>query len=105
MEFRIIKNPSEGTCDILIRRMGISKAEMPADYDAVGLVQGKMIDMIVASDIAQKTVGVTVNDIKGSCPQNMILLAIFGETSAVESAMIRIKEDIAGKKYEVVDVL
>ena len=43
---------------------------------AVGLVQGKLIDMICAADIAEKLVDVTVRDVRGSCPQNMILLAI-----------------------------
>ena len=62
--------------------------------DAVGLVQGKMIEMIVAADIAEKAVGVTVEDIRGSCPQNMILLAIFGDTASVESAIKEIKQKI-----------
>jgi BMC domain. len=58
---------------------------------AVGLVQGKMIEMICAADIAEKAVGVTVADVKGSCPQNMILLAVFGDTAAVEAALQEIK--------------
>ena len=62
--------------------------------DAVGLIQGKMIEMIVAADIAEKAVGVTVEDIRGSCPQNMILLAIFGDTASVESAIKEIKQKI-----------
>lgn len=92
MEFRIIKSPSKGTLDILMRRMGttdISKSSICVD--AVGLVQGKMIEMICAADIAEKAVGVTVQDIKGSCPQNMIMIAIFGDTSSVESAIQEIK--------------
>jgi len=36
-------------------------------------------------------VGVTVADVRGSCPQNMILIAIFGDTSSVEAAMHEIK--------------
>jgi len=47
--------------------------------------------MVVAADIAEKTVGVIVEDIKGSCPQNMILLAIFGDTASVETAIKEIK--------------
>ena len=53
-----------------------------------------MIEMIVAADIAEKAVGVTVKDIRGSCPQNMILLAIFGDTASVESAIKEIKQKI-----------
>ena len=91
MEFRIIKSPSAGTMDILIRRMGPGAKEDLRNADAVGLVQGRMIEMIYASDIAEKAVGVIVEDIRGSCPQNMILIAIFGDTASVESAIQEIK--------------
>ena len=91
MEFRIIKSPSEGTMDILKRRMGANCKTDLNSIDAVGLVQGRMIEMIYAADIAEKAVGVTVEDIRGSCPQNMILIAIFGDTASVESAVKEIK--------------
>jgi len=91
MEFRIIKSPTRGTIDILMRRMGPATKSESICTDAVGLVQGRMIDMICAADIAEKAVGVTVGDIKGSCPQNMIMIAIFGDTSSVESAISEIK--------------
>lgn len=91
MEFRIIKSPSEGTLDILKRRVGSGVSSELDRVGAVGLVQGKMIEMICAADVAEKAVGVTVADVKGSCPQNMILIAIFGDTAAVEAAMQEIK--------------
>lgn len=91
MEFRIIKSPSEGTIDILKRRVGTGVNVNFNLVDAVGLVQGRMIEMICAADIAEKAVGVTVADVKGSCPQNMILIAIFGDTASVEAAMQEIK--------------
>ncbi len=91
MDYRIIKSPSAGTLDILMRRMGTGVSPDLRTADAVGLVQGKMIEMIVASDVAEKAVGVTVSDVRGSCPQNMILIAIFGDTASVESAIQEIK--------------
>lgn len=91
MEFRIIKVPTAGTLDILQRRMGSGTDIDFAKAAAVGLVQGRMIDMICAADIAEKAVGVTVVDIRGSCPQNMILIAILGDTASVESALQEIK--------------
>lgn len=91
MEFRIIKSPSKGTLDILKRRMGPNTGIHVDEADAVGLVQGRMIEMIYAADIAEKAVGVTVEDIRGSCPQNMILIAIFGDTASVEDAIYEIK--------------
>ncbi len=92
MDFRIIKSPTQGTLDILERRKS-SGSRQKLEH-VVGLVQGKLIEMIVAADIAEKAVGVTVEDIRGSCPQNMILLAIFGDTSSVESAIEKIKESL-----------
>lgn len=91
MDFRIIKSPSESTIDILRRRMGAKSKTDLNNIDAIGLVQGKMIDMIYASDIAEKAVGVTVEDIRGNCPQHMILIGIFGDTASVESAVKEIK--------------
>ncbi|WP_330548361.1 BMC domain-containing protein [Aminipila luticellarii] len=94
MEFRIIKTPSKGTMDILKRRMGSNNKSDFDNVDAVGLVQGKMIEMICAADVAEKAVGVTVEDIRGSCPQNMILIAIFGDTASVEDAIHEIKRKL-----------
>lgn len=99
MDIRIIKSPSKGTIDILLRRKGSNQTVMPECMDAIGLVQGKIIDMIVASDIAEKAVGVTVEDIKGSCPQNMVLLALFGDTASVESALQQIRVATEGGAY------
>lgn len=94
MEFRIIKSPSKGTMDILKRRM-VSVDDVDFEnVDAVGMVQGRMIEMICAADIAEKAVGVTVLDIRGSCPQNMILIAIFGDTASVEDAIHEIKRKL-----------
>lgn len=96
MDIRIIKSPSASTVDILLRRKGSDRNTLPPCTDAIGLVQGKMIDMVVAADIAEKAVGVTVEDIRGSCPQNMILLAIFGDTASVESALAQIQQEVQG---------
>ena len=91
MECRIIKSPSPGTLGILSRRKGSGQANKLEQVDAIGLVQGRLIEMVCAADVAEKAVGVTVEDIRGSCPQNMILLAIFGDTASVEAALEEIK--------------
>lgn len=92
MEYRIIKSPSQGTIDILNRRKGSGTSSPIGPVDAAGLVQGRIIEMVCAADVAEKAVGVTVEDIRGSCPQNMIMLAIFGDTASVEAAMDEIKQ-------------
>ena len=68
LDIKVIKAPAPGTMAILRQRSGNRWNEefLPA---AVGLVQGKLIDMVVASDIAEKTAGVEVTDIRGSCPK------------------------------------
>lgn len=96
LDVRVIKAPSEGTMGILRARSGRRWSEdfHPA---AVGLVQGKLIEMIVASDIAEKTAGVEVTDVRGSCPQNMILLAIAGDTAEVMECLDRIERGGDGR--------
>ena len=43
MEWKIIKSPSQGTVDILMRRMGSPVNKEAPRYDAIGLVQGQLI--------------------------------------------------------------
>ena len=94
MKYQIIKQPSKSTVNILKSRIGYKTETFPENFSAIGLVQGLIIDMIVASDIAEKADAVTAFDIKGSCPQNMVLLAIFGDTAGVEDAIKKIKEKL-----------
>lgn len=91
MDYRIIKSPSEGTLNLIKRRMGIIGESSFDKADAIGLVQGKMIDMVCAADIAEKAVGVQVYDVRGLCPQHMTLLAIFGDTASVSDALKEIE--------------
>lgn len=99
MDCRMIKSPGEGTLAILNRRKGSGPKAALKVPDAVGLVQGKLIEMVCAADVAEKAVGVTVEDIRGSCPQNMILLAIFGDTASVEAAIEEIKRKEKERKW------
>lgn len=92
MEYRIIKSPGQGTLELLSRRKGTGNVKPLERVDAIGLVQGRLIDMVCAADVAEKAVGVTVEDIRGSCPQNMIMLAIFGDTASVEAAIEEIRQ-------------
>jgi hypothetical protein len=94
MDFRIIKSPSKGTIDLLFRRKGSASSVLIENYDAVGLVQGRLIDMVFAADIAEKAAGVVVEDIKGHCPQHLIMIAIFGDTASVEAAIQEIQHKL-----------
>lgn len=95
IDIKIIKSPTKGTREIINRRRG-SKENL-GNYDAVGLIQGKLIEMISAADIAEKSSDVIVEELRGSCPQNIISIAIFGDTSSVENAIENIVENDKGK--------
>ena len=95
MDIKIIRSPASGTVALLEKRRSSSAGKEPLqNVGAIGLVQGKLIEMIVAADIAQKAAGVTVDDIRGICPQHMSVLAIFGDTASVEDAIKQIREQI-----------
>lgn len=91
LDVKVIKAPAPGTMQIIRQRSGARWGEdfRPA---AVGLVQGKLIEMVVESDIAEKTAGVVVTDVRGSCPQNMVMLAIAGETAEVMECLRKIQD-------------
>lgn len=91
MDFRIIKSPSRNVLNIIMKRADTKLDGEPTCTDAIGLIQGKMIDMIYAADLAEKAADVTVKDIRGNCPQHMIMMAVFGDTSSVESVIEDIK--------------
>ncbi len=94
LNIRVIKSPSKATLDIIRRRLGSREQEDLTYVDALGLVQGKIIDMVCATDIAEKSAGVKVSDIHGSCPQHMVMIAIWGDTSSVESAISDIRNTL-----------
>jgi microcompartment protein CcmL/EutN len=53
----------------------------------VGLVQGKVLDMIAAADVAEKAADVRVFDLKGICPQHVTMIGIFGDIADVEASI------------------
>ena len=65
-------------------------AEVP--FTAVGLVQGKVVDMIAAADVAEKAGNVRVFDLKGICPQHITMIGIFGDIADVKASMAAIEQ-------------
>ncbi len=100
MDYRIIKSPSRGTLEIINRRAGLVNDQKLQNVDAIGLVQGMVIDMVCAADIAEKAVGVDAYDIRGLCPQHMTLLAICGDTASVTYALARIRLKMEEGSYD-----
>ena len=91
MDYQIIKQPSPGVIRILENRTMVRDSLKDKSFDTLGLVQGKLSEMLMAADIAEKASAVDVIEIKGVCPQHFTMIAIFGDTSAVTEAINRIK--------------
>ncbi len=89
LNIQFITHPGPGVVDILMSRMGVAgkKTLDLIDFSAVGLVQGKLVDMMYAADIAEKTANVHVFDLKGTCPQHLTMIGVFGEIAAVRTAL------------------
>jgi len=93
---QIISQPSPGVFELLRQRVGavgkkiFAEAEIP--FTAVGLIQGKVVDMIAAADVAEKAGDVRVFDLKGICPQHITMIGIFGDIADVEASIAAIEE-------------
>lgn len=91
VKIQFIKSPSPGTMAILARRRTGNAQSHPAP-GAVGLVQGALVDMITAADVAEKAAQVEVEEIRGICPQHVTLIAIFGTIADVDAALKSVTE-------------
>jgi hypothetical protein len=89
LNIQFITHPGTGVIDMLMTRMGSTgkKTLEIINFSAVGLVQGRLVDMIAAADIAEKAAAVHVFDLKGSCPQHLTMIGIFGDISAVKASL------------------
>ncbi|NCB39732.1 MAG: BMC domain-containing protein [Erysipelotrichia bacterium] len=93
---RLVKRPSKGFWAILESRRADSVhfEKYTHATDAVGLIQGQLGAILAASDIAEKAAAVQVAEIRGVCPTHMTLIAVYGDTSAVEAALKAVKEQL-----------
>ncbi len=94
---QFISHPSSGVKNMLAQRLGPHGkkifAEDGFEFSAVGLLQGKLVDMILAADIAEKAASVEVFDLRGLCPQHITMIGIFGDVSAVKASLDAIKSN------------
>jgi microcompartment protein CcmL/EutN len=67
-------------------------------WDAVGLVMHNLPALFAYADTAEKAAAVTVAEIRGICPQHYAMLAIFGDTASVETAINAIQKLSADEK-------
>ena len=92
----LISHPSPGVFELIRQRAGavgkkiLSEAEILPT--AVGLIQGKVVDMVAAADVAEKAANVRVFDLKGICPQHITMIGIFGDIADVKASIQAIRE-------------
>nr|WP_320024930.1 BMC domain-containing protein [uncultured Acetobacterium sp.] len=94
MKVHLINGVSQGTLGIISRKIGDKKIVERIhqnEFTAVGLCQGDIVRMLVASDIAEKTSDVVVTEVSGVCPQHIICLAILGDVTSVEASLAAIE--------------
>ena len=93
---RIISHPSPGVFEFLRQRVGaVGKkifAEVEVPFTSVGLIQGKVVDMIAAADVAEKAADVRVFDLKGICPQHITMIGIFGDIAEVKASIEAVEQ-------------
>ncbi len=96
LNYRLISHPAPGVFEFLRQRAGVGAkkvfAEAEVPFSAVGLIQGKLIDMIAAADVAEKAAHVRVFDMRGLCPQHITMIGIFGDIADVKAAIAAIVE-------------
>ncbi|PKL43896.1 MAG: BMC domain protein [Candidatus Riflebacteria bacterium HGW-Riflebacteria-1] len=97
VSLRLVKRPSKGFWAILENRRVASGhfEEYKNPPDAVGLVQGTVAAILAASDIAEKAAAVQVAEVRGVCPTHMTLIAVYGDTSAVEAALQAVQNQLS----------
>ena len=86
---QFITSPTENTLKLLTRRMHPDAREriLSKKWGAVGLVQDQLPNLFAMADIADKQAEVIVEEIMGTCPQHLTMIAIFGDTASVRTAL------------------
>ena len=94
MKVAAIHRPSAATLSIIGRKVydpAIREVLTSGGAESIGICQGTVLEIIVASDISEKTADVMAGELNGSCPQHMTCLVVVGKTSAVTAAIETIK--------------
>ncbi|MBU1105825.1 MAG: BMC domain-containing protein [Candidatus Riflebacteria bacterium] len=101
VSLRLVNRPSKGFWAILENRRATSShfEEYKTPPDAVGLIQGTVAAILAASDIAEKAAAVQVAEIRGVCPSQVTLIAVYGDTSAVEAALHAVQDQLCNTVF------
>lgn len=98
MRIEIIRAPSASFLEMLLNnvRPPERKRLEGERWGAIGLVQGKLINLYWSADVAEKAGNVLTVLVMGNCPQHIQMLAIAGQEAGVEAALAAIKSKRRG---------
>ena len=94
LTIEIINRPSPGVVRIIhhkVNNEAIKSGLEKGTINTIGLIQGPLVEIITAGDVAEKTSNVEVAEIHGNCPQHVSLVGVFGDTASVSEAVNNIK--------------
>jgi hypothetical protein len=92
MKIEMIRSPSESFLRMLYNNVRPNERQRleEAQWGAVGLVQGKLIELYRSVDLAEKASQVMTALVMGNCPQHIQMLAVLGKEAAVKTAIDKI---------------
>jgi hypothetical protein len=93
MNIELIRAPGEGFLRQILQNVRQPDRQRleKTPWGAVGLVQGRLIHLYTALDLAEKASRVECALVLGNCPQHTQMLAIFGQQAAVKEAVDKIR--------------
>jgi len=89
---QLVIKPSEVCLDVIKRRLRLPPAKEFSGAGALLLIQGKVVDVLAAVDVATKRSGVKAAEIVGNCPQQLNTIVFWGSVSDVKQALGALKE-------------
>lgn len=87
MKYELIQAPSRAAREMILRRAPHDLDSAAIQWGAVLLVQGMVIELLAAADIASKSASVTVAELVGNCPQHINSVAFIGPSSQVSQVL------------------
>lgn len=94
MLIRVINTPAAAALRIIDGRRAGSGRPGLGHPGSIALIQGRLADILAAADLAEKSAAVEVDEIRGLCPQHMCMIAVWGDTAAVQEAVQSVRTNL-----------
>ena len=90
---RIITGPDPRVMEMICRRLPVDlrKELSGKSFAAIALVNANVPSIYYFADVAQKASAVVAAELSGTCPQHVTTLALFGDISAIRTAVSAIE--------------